>query len=374
MDTSASAPETVSGWHFLRSKVGRKTVLNVMYYLPSNYKQLSHHVAAFDLVNTLIWPSNGDYTIRGVDKWVWRSEKIPEFLCKLYNDGWTIVIFSNYISKHVEELSERIKMMFADVERSCGQPIDFFFFASLVSDAYQKPNLGMWKLFSQIWEQLEGKPLVPNENSFYVGDRAGDPNAEDPMFRKGEVEVAAEELIELGLTEGTHVGDDSLFAARAGLVFFTPAELPEQPEPDFPPEGVEEIIIMVGQQGSGKTSWAIQIAKSLGYTLVTNENVPFEEALIMKDKKRRLQLINRLLAQGNSVIVDATHPSQASRKEILDLAKARKVPARIFWVSRPGRYYNQLRDKPVPEIALRTYTKHFEIPTPEEGAEVVRVV
>jgi len=362
------------GWHLIENQVRRKKVPTLLYYIPKN-PTLSTKIAAFDFVNTLIWSDRGDYTVRGVENWVWRSETLPSFLSKLLEDPdpWTVVIFSNYISKNLEELQSRVERVEKDVQVYSPDK-GLFFFASLTKDHNQKPNTGMWEAFTEIWHQLTGKELSPHPDSFYIGDRAGDLGAEDPMFRKGGVDVSREELEELGYPEGTSFGDDSLFAARIGLNFLLPSELPSQPEPDFPPEGSQKMIIMVGQQGSGKTTWATSLSESLGYTLVASEPTPGRKTLVINDKKGRLRIIEKLLREGESLIIDATHPSRASRAELINLAKKYNVPVRIFWISRPGRPYNELRPKPVQEVALRTYTKNFERPSIDEGAEVVRIV
>lgn len=237
--------------------------------------------------------------------------------------------------------------------------IEFPVFASLISDENQKPGIGMWRLFCNLYPQI---PSELDPDSFYVGDRSGDPQAEDPMFRKGRVEIQKEELLELGLAEDTPVGDDSLFALRIGLNYYLPSALPLPEDPIF--TGRKELLVMVGQQGSGKTTWACQVAQKYGYIHIASEEVP--DALVIKDKKKRLRVIRELLSSGESVIVDATHPSKQSRLELIEIARSYGVPSRIAWLSRPGRPYNELRSRPVPEVALRTYTKNFEGPSLEE--------
>lgn len=369
-------PNLSPGWHFIEDVEGKKKRPVVMYYLP-NDPILTNRIAGFDLVNTLIWTDRGDYTVRGAEKWVWRSEAIPKFLCSLIDieEPWTIVVFSNYITKGFDELQSRVEQMFKDFQTACGKPVTFFFFASLGSKYYDKPSDQMWILFKDIWKEMTGDPLIPDKNSFFIGDRAGGfIETNDPMFKKGKVEISDDELKIYNLPPNTPIGDDSLFAIRAGLNFILPSELPSQPEPDFPPEGQQEMIIMVGQQGSGKTSWVTNIAESLGYILIASEETSGENTIVLKDKKKRLKVINQLLSENKSLIIDATHPTRSSRAELILLARKHHVPVRLFWVSRPGRLYNELRNHPVSEIALRTYTKNFERPSSDEGAEVVRLV
>lgn len=108
--------------------------------------------------------------------------------------------------------------------------------------------------------------------------------------------------------------------------------------------------------------------------MVASESVDIPNVIVAKDKSRRLRLIDTLLQEGQRIVVDATHSTRNSRAELIRLAHKYNYPVRIFWLSRPGRYYNDLRERPTPEVALRTYTKYFEMPTPEEGVEIVRLV
>lgn len=297
---------------------------NVICHIPRR-PVYTRKIAGFDLVHTLIWSSRGDYIPR--EDWVWTSEALPNFLKQLSETGWMIVVFSN--ARKDEGLVKRVKEMFEDVG-------EFFFFASL-SNEYHKPNRAMWDLFVTHWEKC-GNSFILDPNSFFIGDR-GDLESEDPMFRKGL--------------------EDAHFAEKIGLNFLLPSELPSCYEPDFPE--TQELIITIGQQGSGKTTYVRNISKTYpSYQCIHNDEIP---------KGKRLRVITDILKSGMSVIVDGTYPSNASREPIIELAEEHNVPVRFFWFSRPGRYWNSEREKPIPEVALRRYTKEFEYP---EG-EVVRI-
>lgn len=307
---------------------------SVLEYIPSRVIfpiAVSNKIAAFDLVNTLIWSDRGHRVPQG-DMWVWRDEGLPALLAKLIKDQWTVVIFSNYVSTGLDEFKARLEQIFKDVGS------DFFVFASLVSDEYKKPNTGMWKLF----ESYLGNQ-VPDPDSFYVGDRAGDLTQEDPMFWVG--------------------GDDKEFANNIGLNFYLPIDLP-LPVPTYQ-LAIPSIIIMVGQPGSGKSTWAKWFADQNNFELISGD--------IIKSPAKRVQLAADYLDQQRGVIIDATSPTLNSRRPYIELAENKGIPAIIAWATRPGWYYNKERAKPVPDVALYTYSKNFERPTTAEGADIIRV-
>jgi bifunctional polynucleotide phosphatase/kinase len=119
-----------------------------------------------------------------------------------------------------------------------------------------------------------------------------------------------------------------------------------------------EVIVMVGFPGSGKTT----LARSLeGYCRIDGDLLKTAKAMIKEAEKQ---------IQTQSVLFDCTGGTKKKRSEFIVFAKKHKLPVRAFWVQttlEESLKRNQLREKPVPPVALYVYKKHFEEPSLEEG-------
>lgn len=298
---------------------------SIHYYLPVGIPTGPQPIAGLDMGGTLVNSESGDVTIK---EWVWASPSVPEILTELRRLGWLIVIFSNASPKHV------IQERYQEIWDALG--FDFITFVS-VHNSTAKPGIAMWQLFQEVTK------IEPIKGSFYCGDKTG----------------------EVGMK-----ATDREFAEKVGLEFMVPDDL--FPRPDIVVPDHVELVIMVGQQGAGKSTIARKLRDEHGYTIVARD-------------KKSLRKIEELLKSGKSVVFDATNPSRESRKPFIALAQSLEIPVRVFWITRSGRTFNALRrgrlldtgaadpdhNKPVPDIALRTYTREFERPSTDEGVQEV---
>ena len=128
-----------------------------------------------------------------------------------------------------------------------------------------------------------------------------------------------------------------------------------------------ELIVLVGIQGAGKTTFALQ--RFVGTHVVISKdrlrNNPHPE-------RRQQLLVAAALAAGHSVVVDNTNPSVAERGVLI--ARAREAGARIigymFTSSLDAcRVRNASRSGParVPDVGIFSTVKRFEPPSLSEG-------
>jgi predicted kinase len=136
------------------------------------------------------------------------------------------------------------------------------------------------------------------------------------------------------------------------------------------------LIILVGQQGSGKTTVADRLA-SKGYIVY-----PEKEAAKLQKKQIKLTATFKSQLQslkdgfkGKSdqksvagIVIDATNRTVAHRKLYRDLAAEVGVSCYVGWITRPGWESNDRRDIKIPDIALYTYAKQLEPPSAQENA------
>jgi predicted kinase len=135
-----------------------------------------------------------------------------------------------------------------------------------------------------------------------------------------------------------------------------------------------ELIILVGLQGSGKTTYYHE------HFAATHVHV--SKDLMVNARNRdvsQMKQIDEALAAGRSVVVDNTNPTRESRAVLI--AEGRRHGARVI-----GVYFdphiptvlmrNRQREGKarVPDVAIFVTKKKLVAPSAEEGFDEVRVV
>lgn len=189
---------------------------------------------------------------------------------------------------------------------------------------YRKPNTGFLKL-------LKDKEIL-----YYCGDAIGEEHSSFPPYRWS--------------------SSDYDFAKDNDIKFKRPTKIFGSNYETIEPE--EDIIIMMGNMGSGKTTLAKRL-ESLGYVRFSQD-----ELGDLKKKENKDKVI-KALSKGKKVILDATHGNFKNRSPWESLAHTKNKSYVILWCVRDGRPFNSLREKPIKEVAYSTYTKYFCYPNEE---------
>jgi len=123
------------------------------------------------------------------------------------------------------------------------------------------------------------------------------------------------------------------------------------------------LIIMMGQQGSGKSTFADSLRR-LQFIIVKET----EAGMIRRGQTKAVAEFKALLQKVkieptfHGVVVDATSPTNASRQVYAQMALAMGMPAIVAWCTRPGFRYNAMRSQPIPIIGLHRYASTLESP------------
>eukprot|EP01101_Sappina_pedata_P004778 TRINITY_DN206_c0_g1_i1.p1 TRINITY_DN206_c0_g1~~TRINITY_DN206_c0_g1_i1.p1 ORF type:complete len:433 (-),score=177.45 TRINITY_DN206_c0_g1_i1:147-1328(-) len=340
----------------------------------------SELIASFDMDSTLVEPKSGKKFPVGKTDWRWWRPEVPTKLKALHADGYKIVIFTNQagIEKNKTKKGDimgKISMLSEELS------IPLQAYISAATDSYRKPNTRMWDLMV---EKHNGGVKVDMEKSFYCGDAAGRPKS-----------ATAKKDFSCG---------DRSFAFNIGIPFKTPEELflGEKADPIFDwgsidpvaqllkyeqladsliakyeklaLQGTQELIICVGTPASGKSTFTRRYFVPKGYIQINQDTVG--------TKDKCVKMAQQHIADGKSVVIDNTNPSEAVRAEYLAIAKSHSVQARCLHFQTDvelAHHLNFYREKlqgvrRIPDVGYNMFKSKFESPNKAEGfTEIVEV-
>lgn len=150
------------------------------------------------------------------------------------------------------------------------------------------------------------------------------------------------------------------------------------------------LFVLIGVQGSGKSTWARANAEGLVAVIVASDEIRNEleaaglDAMGLGDHVFAIleERVAKLLDQGLSVIVDATHARRKWRANVLAIARQRGARCVALWFDVPlevvrernlrkpgGEWGNRV----IPEALLFDYWSQFEPPGEDEFDEVRKI-
>jgi bifunctional polynucleotide phosphatase/kinase len=323
--------------------------------MSSQYNEISNcfryrrKMMGLDYDHTIVKPKNGRTFPKNVHDWEWLRPNVPEIINSYYKKGFAIVVFTNQFKPFK---MEQIKIVmdtigcpykvYAAYDKDIKKPSTFLF------DIYKKPNFNF-------------------KHSFYVGDAMGrqqDWSDSDKQFalKCGLVPKTPEEIFpfknEVIYIQSTHVDGEK-------------NKNPYFEKIPIAPKEKQEIIILVGYPGSGKTTVTYLFEHQEHYDILHGDELKTESKM-----KRALKIG---LENKKSVIIDATNPSIKKRNVFIEIAKKYnpEIYIRIIELSttiEESMYRNSFREKPIPKIAFYMFRKNYEAPTEIEGINEIIVL
>lgn len=317
-----------------------------------NNPKPSKKVAAFDFDGCLVQKSFSDPNNCSL-----MFDHVIEILNALNSAGYLICIISNQgdigrATKTKQETTQRILNRFDNFLSKLESPC--LVLAATSNDEYRKPNPGMWGIVKEFCNPSE---------CFFVGDAAGRPN--------------------------DHSDSDKQFAMNCGIPFFTESQFfkdkaysqfvkmdIQKPEEDFSSlpfetSDTQEVVIMVGGQASGKTTYAKRF-ESFNYAVIHGDDHASKKEKILKEALKNLSL-------NKSIVIDATNGTVERRKYYFDEIRKYKPSISIRAVHMSAAkdicvVRNNRRENPVHIIALHKYFKNLEIPSVTEGFSSITTI
>ena len=285
-------------------------------------------IMAMDFDWTLVKPKVNTFP-KDKDDWMWLRPNIPDIIKEYFEKGFLLYIFTNQTKEW------KLQMIYSAIS-TLNLPVKVV--VGYGKTEFVKPNPELF------WYDKMLIDFDKNE-SFFVGDAAG----------------------------GVEWSDSDLkFAENVGITFKTPEEI-------FPITLVhhlhndkqeyftdsQEMVILVGYQAIGKTTFAENKFVPHGYIRIDGDSLK-TPAKMIKESEKQLKI-------GKSVVIDATNGKKENRELFINIAKKYNVSVRCFVFNtsiETAMEWNTKRfvetGKKIPKIAFYTFRKNYNPPTISE--------
>ncbi len=305
---------------------------------------VSRKYAIFDVDGTLIQPVRGYKVPLDRGDWSARFPNASQVIRDFHIKGYTIVFRTD------QSKAFRIDLV-RDLAKSLGVPV--LVLIAIAKDL-KKPDTSLF---------LENIKNMNVHESFYVGDAAG---------RRGDWSAV-----------------DKQFANALGIRFYTPEEFFERQLEDPPSVLVsrpsvpvindvakesDEVIIMIGLPGSGKTTIVQRDFKPKGYFVLSGDE------LGSSNPKKLIKMATDQWGQGQRKFVfDLTNLTEEHRANYRDWSHALGLTCRLVYVdtdlsSAQARNKQRANKKQVHPFVIKLMNDKLQKPTNDEGCEELTVV
>ncbi len=337
------------------------------YFIDCDTKDTNEFIA-FDFDDTLV-----DLKTKNI------LDNVLNILTQLYNTGYRLVIFSNQMGISKKKTTHKeIRDIFMKFRKHINIPIHIFY--SIDTDIYRKPNIGMYNLFTELYN---------NNIKYYCGDAAGrkkDFSASDLYFAnnsglefKTPEEVfnnkipkylADRDTPKLELYKQDIWKDGKLDNPRKLFNIYNIEKYKLCPKLDT---SKKILVIIIGPPGVGKSSLSKVLSEKYNLKIINNDSyVNIKQTKIMFDKYKKEE-------DTNGIIIDNCNSKKTTRDFWIN--RLNDSTWNIFYI------YFQI-DKSIsihltkyrtfngyiniPLIAIHKYYKDLEIPT-EQNMKIFKM-
>ena len=302
-------------------------------------------VAGFDYDHTIVKPKSNSSFSKNVDDWMFIRDNVKDKIQEFYKKGYAILVFT---TQSKDYKIEQIRIVLDSLE------VPYQVYISN-HKLVRKPDPFYFNLYSALKE-------VDMKKSFYVGDAMGRQHDWSDVDKKF--------ALNCGLTPKT---PEEIFPFENNIIHSTPNPVYDEQStnPYFEkvkPYGKEkqELVILVGFPGSGKTTMSTLFESSEHYEILHGDD--------LKTESKMKKAVKSGIEHGKSVLIDATNPSIKKRNVFIELVRKinKDIHIRVIELStsmEESVYRNSMREKPVPKIVFYVFRKNYEKPSLDEGID-----
>lgn len=145
-----------------------------------------------------------------------------------------------------------------------------------------------------------------------------------------------------------------------------------------------KLIMMIGLPGSGKSTYAKEIAEKENAVIISSDNMREELYGDINDKEHNFELFIELhkrvkdnLKNDTNVVIDSTNISYKKRKIFLNELKRVNCYKECYFVATPYEKcleQNSIRNRKVPEYVIKRMYKTIYIPQYYEGFDKIHII
>jgi bifunctional polynucleotide phosphatase/kinase len=320
-------------------------------------------IACFDIDSTIIKTKSGKKFPQNKDDWVFFNKNVIEKIKKLKKTHSIIFVTNQSGLKTDDKINDwQIKISNVCNALKC----DIRVYCSIDKDIFRKPQPTFINILKK---ELQNKSL--NDKSFYCGDAAGRP--------------------------GDFNDTDYKFALNSNLIFYVPEQLFNEEiyddinvcaayvstskknninKPFIPINNGNEMILMVGFPGSGKSKYVTENIIQHGYVRINQDT--------LKTKQKCLKETINHINKNNNIVIDNLNDNDKTRKEYIDIAKKYNYRVRclIMTTSKLLSIHNMLyrtyvsdgQINRIPDVVYHVIAKRYKRPQRSENIDVIEKI